>query len=485
MKLLKQQKGIIIVGAFIITFFFIVSSLAIAEFSVSHYSSARRTLIATSALQAAEAGADNFMYNINKDHNYKGTNNALPITTDSCDPSFTVTPITIADNTTQGKVTYESCVKNGSIANEKVVLATGKVYYPQTAAQPIVTRKVKLVLGAVIGNPYAVQTGAGGLTMSNTAVVGSGEVYLNGRLKMSNTAQIGTAATPATVHVANNACPRPANALYPLACLANQDGYIGATNQNDAICMTNRAKIWGNVHVNLQGTNCDIDASGTVSAGAATVPLPADNRPTLTPINYPVIKERVDNGDCPVGSPVTIWADHTHFKGDVEISHNCVVIVKGDIWIDGDLEMTQSAVLTVDPTLTDPNNPPTIAIDGAGGFKPQNQASMNANITGVGFRVITYHANGAACTPNCINLTGPGLATAQGFETITFRNGFTGVNSRFYARWSQVGVENATNVGSLIGQSVVLRNPGTVTFGFTVGGTISAWDVRHYEQVFK
>src|SRR5688500_6557918 len=111
MKHLKNENGVIIIGALMVTLFFLITSLAVAEFGVSHYSSARRTLQAAGALNAAEAGGDAFMVAINNSSGYQGTNSAPADSSDSC--NHTQTPVTLVNNSAQGKVTYETCVKSG------------------------------------------------------------------------------------------------------------------------------------------------------------------------------------------------------------------------------------------------------------------------------------------------------------------------------------------------------------------------------------
>ena len=93
MKIIKKQDGVIIIGAFVVTFLFLIISLSVAEFGVTHYTSARRTLVTSSALNGAEAGADSFMYQINQNSGHTGTTNAPSGTSDSC-TGYTITPHT-------------------------------------------------------------------------------------------------------------------------------------------------------------------------------------------------------------------------------------------------------------------------------------------------------------------------------------------------------------------------------------------------------
>jgi hypothetical protein len=56
----------------------------------------------------------------------------------------------------------------------------------------------------------------------------------------------------------------------------------------------------------------------------------------------------------------------------------------------------------------------------------------------------------------------------------------------FYAVWSQVRINNGTDVGQLIGQKINLANSGTITFSGAVvtGSAAGNWNVKYYEQTF-
>ncbi len=488
LKPFQNQHGVIIIGAFMVTFFFLVTSLAVAEFATSHYVSTKRTLVAAAALNAAEAGADAFMFQINQNTSYQGTTSAPSSASNSCS-GYTINPITILSDTTHGRITYESCVQDGTVSGEKIVMVTGKAYLPTTSTTPKVTRKIRLIIAGTGLTPgFKVATGNGGLIMSNSANIGSGEFYINGRLLMSNNSVIGDAsgARASVVHVAGSGCGTGAS--YPQIC-------SGATGQTDLpIYVSNSAHIYADVHSpNMTGGGFDgnatrqkMTAAGLVDGDAPVIAMPDNNRATVMARNT-WTNRSASVADCPSGQNTTTWAAGTHFTGNINVDGSCAVTVAGDVWISGNFQLSNSASLQVGNGVT---GPPNLLIDGANGFRPSNSTSLIPNAAGTAFEVRTYWSAAGACpssTPSvCPVPTGAQLQTSTNTRTIEFSNSFTAPGSSFYAVWSGLRVNNGTNVGQLLAQKVELANSGTLTFG---GGTITAgndgdWDVKFYEQVY-
>jgi hypothetical protein len=67
--------------------------------------------------------------------------------------------VTAFDDTVKGKGTYQICVTAGSISHEYIVYVMGKVYKTSTAANPVTTRRLKVVVEGSPSGAYAVQTG--------------------------------------------------------------------------------------------------------------------------------------------------------------------------------------------------------------------------------------------------------------------------------------------------------------------------------------
>ncbi len=469
-KYLEQDHGIILVGALIVTFFFLFVSVALAEFGISHYSSTRRSLMEASTLNAAEAGADAFMNGINNDTNYQGTTSAPSGATNSCS-GYTISPVTLVSNSPQGKVTYESCVKNGTIAGEKVVESTGKVYQPSTASTPRVTRKVRLIINQSTSPNYSVMTGPGGLSLSNNVHIYAGPVYVGGKLNLSNNSSIGTAANPVATYVADIACPSPATAAFPTACTSGNSITTGAG-----------AHIYGDTHVlNNVDDASRLTNSGLVDHIVPPIGLPVANHSTLT--------SGLSNAGSMASKSCSGGVMHLngHYTSSssttLTVNNNCTIYLDGDVWLDGNLNIGNNVTLKPANSLA---TPPNLIIDGSTGFISGNNTFVTANSSNVGFALYTFWSADAGCSPDCSSVTGTNLANSQNVTTINISNNTTGsANIFFYARWSKLILSNNTTVGQLMGQTIQLDNNGTIQFSSTSGGFPNGWDVRYYEQVYR
>ncbi len=497
---LNSQRGVILVGAIIVTTFFLTIALAIAGLGLTHYSSTRHTLLASDAQNVADAGADAFMSSLASSSTYQGTNNAPATATNSCS-GYTSSPVTLVNNATQGKITYSTCVQNGSIANEKLVFSTSKLYIPATNTTPTVTREVELVVHATTTAGYGLLTGPGGLTLSNSAAIAGSQVYIGGQLTMNNSSSIGTAANPATVYIADLACGT--GAAYPSTCAQG----AGPAGDAAVLCCGASPMIYGAVHIvnfpvpaptqsqnyNENRTGNLMTSPGLVDNTVPAISLPADNRTSTLGTcttggggapqhcsNFPT-ERLASTADCPYGQTTTTWAAGTHFYGgNINVDQSCQVTVGGPIWIDGNLVLSNSATLAVASGLS---AAPSLFIDGSSGFEPSNSSALTTNSSGVGFAVTTFWS-AASCSPNCTSVTGSDLSSSVNHTTILMSNSFKGTGSSFYARWSNVNTNNSSSAGSLMGQSITINNAGTITLGSSSAGATGTWAVTHYTEVY-
>ncbi len=128
---------------------------------------------------------------------------------------------------------------------------------------------------------------------------------------------------------------------------------------------------------------------------------------------------------------------------------------------------------------------PTIMIDGQAGAAFTNSANLKSNSSGTGVRIITYFSR-ASCSPDCASVTGTDLYNSRNDVTISLDNSAEGAQSIYYARWSRVQINNSGQIGALIGQTVELKNSGTVTFGSSAGGEIiTTWLIDGYRRIFN
>jgi hypothetical protein len=171
--------------------------------------------------------------------------------------------------------------------------------------------------------------------------------------------------------------------------------------------------------------------------------------------------------------------------------NNCKVTVEGNVWITGNLTVSDYAELIVKNGLT---SPPNIIVDGSTGVTASSNVAFKSNnsTTPVGFKVVTYYSTNSCTiavppTASCTNLTGTDLYNSQSLRTIYINNYINAPNTQFYARWSLVHMDSLANVGSLVGQTVKATNNSTIEFGLgedpSQGGTAS-WAVDTYKRIY-
>lgn len=440
---------------------FAVVALSISRLSLSNYNIVRRDYNALNALALAEAGADAALSALNADSSYTGTT--------SCPLPSSPTGTQLYSDTSKGRGIYESCIQAGSLANEKILYARGTIYLPQTNTSPTVQRTVRLVLvGSNNSGNYSVQTGPGGLIMSNSAQISNGEVYVGGKITMSNSAQIGSPANPVKTSVGYYSCPTPATAAYPILCTSGQP-----------ISISNTAHIYGDVYANNQTNGSGMTQGGLLgSSGVANTTLPDyDRTAQKTAVSNTLTGAQAS---CS-GSQKVSWPANVHITGNVSTANNCEITILGNAWVDGNITMSNRSIIKVDNTVI---TQPTIMIDGSTGFNLSNQATLAANAANIGVQIITFWS-AASCSPNCTTVTGTDLANSQNTTTISINNQGLGAKTNFYARWSKIRIQNSGTVNKILGQTVELANPGSVSFGLGSSATLGAtvWTVQYYERL--
>jgi hypothetical protein len=152
----------------------------------------------------------------------------------------------------------------------------------------------------------------------------------------------------------------------------------------------------------------------------------------------------------------------------------------GDVWITGTFTMSNSSQLIVSDALG--STRPNIMVDGSSA-NFSNTSIIASNSQKTGAQVITYRS-AAACSPDCVNVSGADLYNSRNTSTINFNNSASGPNTVFYARWSRVNISNSGQLGALVGQTIQLSNTGTITFGTTVspGCGEANWILSEYKR---
>jgi hypothetical protein len=485
-KLLRSQTasgqdGFILLLTLVEGMVFILILTGIAQLALTNLTAAKRSFQSLTALQVAEAGADAAVFNVNLNANaggsYTGTtapvNGACGLATSSQSSGNAVTFI---NDTAHGKLTYENCVVDTSLIvdpndatknrYEKTVYSVGKIYQPATSTAPRAVKRVKLILEGGPAGDYSVETGPGGLVMSNSSTITNGNVYVGGYISMTNTSQIGSAAAPLIINAANYNCPTTAPYTgYPQLCAVGEPISIG-----------NSAHIYGTVNANGQTTTTNMTNPGlSQTSGVLPVTLPTYDRAA----QKTRVANTVNGNQSCSGNGTLTFAANTKINGDLTAGNNCVITTQGDLWITGNISFTQKAVIQPSAALT---TAPTVMVDGSAGISLSQQSGVAANTGGVGISFITFYAV-AGCSPNCSSLTGQELINSMAVTTIDLSNQSLSAGSSFYAYWSAINVGQGGSLGAILAQKIILSNSGSVSFSNTQGASTYSWSVHYYEEM--
>jgi Tfp pilus assembly protein PilX len=445
-----NQRGALLLIVIITLPFLILLATYYMHLGLTSFQVARFDELHTSAQLAADAGADYAIEQIGQNNSWGGTNGEVQLHHDS---------------TT--KTTYAVTVTNG--ANTKTLNVIGRTYWPASATTASRSVSIDVQLRPVTTGAFSVISGEGGLTMNNNSKIVGGNVFINGGINLSNSAQIGLSTAPVNVQVADQTCPNPPDATYPQVCAAGQNG--------QPITLSNNSVIYGNVTATNQTNGSKMFNSGLVSGGTvAPQALPTYNRSAQ---KAAVTNTMTGAAASCSGKQTQTWPANTKITGNVTISTNCVVTVNGNVWITGSLSLTNSAEMVVANSLG--TTVPNIMIDGSGGATFSNGSQLVSNSSSTGFEIYTFWST-ASCSPDCASVTGTDLANSRTQTTIALNNSSSAPNTIFYAYWSQVTVSNTGEIGAVIGQTVNLSNAGTITFGSSTTTGSIVWVVQGYRR---
>lgn len=447
MKKINERGSILLV--FILTLpFLIMMAMYYMQLSLTSYQVARFDELHTSAQLAADAGADFTIGKFSQDNSWTGSSE------------------TVLQDDGQVKTTYTSSITGDSKA--KVITVTGKAYWPANQTTPNRSVTIYIDLRPVTSGAYSVITGAGGLYMSNSSKVVGGDVFINGEITMSNTAQIGLSTAPLNIQVAHQLCPIPPDATFPRVCNPGENG--------EPIRMQNSAQIYGTVKANNQTTSNNMNNPGLVPGSVTPQPLPTYDRNTQ---KAAVINSLSGASASCSNQQTLVWPANTKITGDVNISGKCKVTVEGNIWITGKLSISNSAIVAVADSLG--STRPNIMVDGQTGVNISNSATLASNTANTGFQILTFYSK-ASCSPDCSSVTGPDLANSRSVTTINLNNSASGPNTTFYAYWTRVNLTNGGSIGAVIGQTINMSNSATITFGSSSSPSSTVWVIKGYRR---
>ncbi len=450
MKYSDSQNGFVLASLIISTTLLVAVAVAVTTLIINNYSLSVRDTRRLSAQLAADSAADRAIAELNNDANWTGTIGETELI-----------------NNGEYRSTYEVAVLAGASPSKKIINVTGRTYAPASDTTPISTRKYSVdlrSLGSASGT-FSIVTGVGGLILENSAKIVDGDVYVNGTITMSNTAQIGLSSNPVNVKVANQSCPITGGPSYPTVCAAGEP-----------ISISNPSHIYGDVCATHQADGSGM-SNGGLDGGCVNpppLPLPPHDRVTQQ-ANITTTTSDAYYTDCKSNTAVRTWPAGLKIEGDVSISLKCKVIIEGDVWITGNLELSNSAKLIISNSIslggtnTVDADYPSVMVDGSAGIKIENSSEIAANSSDTGAQLITYWSD-AACSPDCADVTGQDLFDSSTVTTIYLEQSAQAPSSILYAKWSQVDLNNGGDIGALVGQKVKLRNSAAVTFGASLGG---------------
>jgi len=450
------NQGFILPTMLFIMLAITVSALALANFAISHFSRTTNSVFATNALLVSEAGAEQTLYQLNQDSNFAGFGSEQELYNDSV----------------SGRATYQTTVSPGSVSNEKIIVATGRLYQPKTAKLKS-TRIVRLtVVGTNTGGNHSVYAGSGGLEMEGNATVPTGPIFVNGGVSMSGNARIGSSQIPVALNVANYRCPTSAPFTnYPQLCAASAGQPI-STNGNNV-------RIYGDVCATHQTDGAKMSNSG-LQAGCVASPgeMPPHDRSAVIS-NTP---NTLTSAQASCASNETkSWPANVRITGNVTLDGNCNLTVNGNAWVQGRLVIQGNAKVTISNTVTSPVN---FVVDGSSGVTLTANGRIIANSSGIAALIVAYHSS-ASCSPSCSSVTGTDLRNSQALTLITLAGNGNAPGTIFYARWAGVFLDGNGITGGLYGQRVRLRGNGNIVFGTQLSTGSSVWSIKNYQQIFE
>lgn len=466
-KIKKQanEHGMILAALTLLMTSFTIVGLALFSYTSSQYSRTRTNVFIANATQVAEAGIEQTLYQLNENEAFTGY----------------ASEQTFIDNSTQGRGVYTTVVSPTPDSNAKTITSTAKIYRLSNLDDPVSTRKIKVTIVGTNSEGYSVHTGPGGLILSGSANITNSDVYVNGKITMSGAAKIGTNSHPLNVNVSNIACPTTANPgpTYPQLCGAGVQpiSLQQSTFIYGSVCATHQTSTGPNPSGNIQPGN---GGQGLI-AGCVAPPVYPPTYDRTAHINS-VATTAAGNSNtyvCNNWPFARTWPANLKLTGNVDVDGSCEVLIKGNVYITGDLDLGGAARMTVDDALG--TTRPVIMVDGK--ITVGGSARVIANSSGTGAHFVSFQSS-AACSPNCTTVTGTDLKNSQNLETVSVGGGVNMPGMIFHAYWGKVRLSGSGNVGAAAGQTVDMSGAGTVTFGTVLSSGDRTWTVTSYQQVF-
>jgi len=456
-----NQRGMILVSALIISTVLMVIGFTLISAVSGQYRLASDDVYVDNALQAAEAGVEQSVEQLNQNDSFAGY----------------TTPQTLFNNQTQGYGTFVASVTSSpDDTNAKIITSTATTYHYGQTTHPVSTRKVKVTVVGTASAGYSVSTGPGGLILGGSASITNSSVYVNGTITMTGASSIGTQANPVTVDAANISCPKGSSpgSTYPTLC----------TDGSQPISLAYSTKIWGSVCATGQtstGPNNNIQGGSSgvglqVGCTSPSVSQPVYNRSAVVGAVTTTASGTSGTYACSGNKSITLPANIDLTGSTISWGNSCTITISGNVYIPGNLSVGGAVKIKVADGLGATR--PIIVVDGT--ISVGGTASMIANASGAGIDFVSFkNATGnPASTP-----TGTNLYNSQSQQNITVGGSVNLAGMIFDAYWSKVSLSGSGNVGAAAGQTVDLSGAGTVVFGTTLSSGSKTWTISSYQQI--
>lgn len=167
----REQKGSILVSILMMTIFLTIIIYSLLSLANANLVRARGRILLLQAQYAAESGVD-----------------AAIATLNGLNPSYSGTggTDTVVMNSVQYKATYDTVVSAGSVANERIITTTGKLYSPASASTPKFTRTIEVVIqqsstvsSSSIVSRNIIEIESGVKNISGVDVFANGYIHMN------------------------------------------------------------------------------------------------------------------------------------------------------------------------------------------------------------------------------------------------------------------------------------------------------------------
>lgn len=462
-KTLSNQKGIVLPAVLVLTITFSVIGFSLLSYTTSQYNVAIHNTYVSNTLNAAEAGVELSLNELNEDSGFIGY----------------ASEQVLFDSPSQGRGVVTTTIEDIAGSNAKTITAVGKTYIYGTNDVES-TRTIKATAVGT-GSPGAsVYTGPGGLILGGSANITNSNVFVNGYIDLNGASKIGTTSQPVDVKVANQQCPAGANPgpTYPQVCTSGEPISLEwSTSIYGTVCATGQTSLGPRPGGNI------LPGSGGSGLLAGCVAPPAST-PTYNKAAQVAAVEVTGAGNsntyvCNSWPFNRTWPKNLQLTGNVNVGGSCNVRIYGDTYITGDLTIGGASTITVDDSVG--TDRPVVIVNGK--ITLGGSARILANSQGTGIHFISFKSS-AACGSNCTSLSGNDLKTSQNLETVDIGGAVNLPGMIFQAYWGKLKLGGSGNIGSAIGQTIDMQGAGTVTFGTALSSGTTTWTITSYQRVF-